>query len=75
MDRLDLGWIHGNAVLGDDVAQVGNRAHSESALGTLDEEAVLSQHGEDRVEVPKVVRPSGDVDEDIIINKHEPVKE
>jgi hypothetical protein len=54
MDRLDLGWIHGDADLGDDVPQVGNRAHSESALGTLDEEAVLSQRGEDCAEVPEV---------------------
>jgi hypothetical protein len=53
MDRLYLGGIHGDADLGDDVAQVGDGpdADAEGALRVLDEEAVLLEHGEDGVQV------------------------
>ena len=47
MDGLHLGRVHGDARLGDDVAEVGHRGDAESALGALDEELVLAEHGED----------------------------
>ena len=57
--HLDFGRTHGHAVGGDDVAEVLDGVDAESALGELDEH-------EDRMHVPKVVRPCGAIDEDVI---------
>jgi hypothetical protein len=48
------------------MAEVEDGVDAESALQALDEEAVLAQHGEDRAEVPKVIRPGSAVDENVI---------
>jgi len=57
MDRLDLRRIHGHTGRGYDMAEVGDGIDAESALGALDEEAVLAQHVEHRTEVPEMIRP------------------
>jgi hypothetical protein len=56
-DGLHLGRIHGHARRRDGVAEVGDGVHAKSALGTLNEETVLSEHREDDAEVAQVVRP------------------
>ena len=57
MDGMHLGWVHGDALLGDDLAEVQDRGDVKGALHLLDEELVLSQHGEDGTEVAKEVGP------------------
>ena len=56
-DRLHLCRIHGYAGVGDDVAEVGDGGDAERALGSLDDEAVVAQDGENDAEVAKVIRP------------------
>ena len=56
-DRLDLGGIHGDAGVGDDVAEVGDGGFPEGALRAFDEQVVLLQHAEDGSKMEKVVGP------------------
>jgi hypothetical protein len=56
-DSLHLSRIHGDTILGDDMAQVTQCALAESTLGMLDDEVLLLQLGEDKVEVAQVLRP------------------
>jgi hypothetical protein len=48
---LNLGGVHGHPCGRDYVSQVRDRCDTERALGTLDDETVLSEHGEDGAEV------------------------
>ena len=74
--RLHLGGVHGHALLGDDVAEVGDGRHPEGALGAFDEQLVLLQHGEDSMEVSKVVGQRSTIDQNIVKkHKHKPTKE
>ena len=57
MDGLHLRRVHRDARLGDDMAEVGDGRDAEGALGALDEELVLAQHGEDGSEMAEVVGP------------------
>jgi hypothetical protein len=73
---LHLGRVHSNAVFRDNVAEVGHDALTKGALGSLDEEGVLLQLGEDNMEVAEVLRPRQVVYKDVIEKyKDEPVKE
>jgi hypothetical protein len=63
---LHLGRIHGDTSRRDDVPQVRDRVDAERALGTLDEEPVLPQNGEDDASVSELVHPGRAVDEYVI---------
>jgi hypothetical protein len=70
-DRLHLVAIHGDAIGGDDVAQIGHRALAKGALGALDVEAMSSEGIEDEEDVLQVLSPRRTVDQDVIKeNKH-----
>ena len=74
--HLHLGGIHSDTFVGDDVAEVGDGGDPKSALGALDEELVLLQHGEHGAQVAEVVGLGGAIDQNIIKkHKHEPAKE
>lgn len=58
MDNGDLGGVHGNAVAGDDVVEVGD--------GLLEEEAVLSQQEKHDSNVTEMLGSRVAVDEDVV---------
>src|SRR4051794_18890256 len=51
LDGLDFLGVGGDALVGDDVAEVGDGGFEELALGGLTIELVLSQEGEDLSDV------------------------
>jgi hypothetical protein len=57
MNGLHLSRIHGNARLGDDMAEICDRDGAESTLGALDEELLVPKLEEDDTEVAQVVGP------------------
>jgi hypothetical protein len=50
-DCLHLVLVHGDACVGDHMAEVGDFCVIESTLGSLHEQLVFLQHGEDESEV------------------------
>jgi hypothetical protein len=66
LDGLHLGWIHGDACLRYDVAEVGDGGDAERALGALDEEALVAQLDEDSAKMTKMIRLGLAVYQDVI---------
>jgi hypothetical protein len=66
LDGLDLLGVGGDALVGDDVAEIGHGGFEELALGDLAVEFVLPQEGEDLSDVFAVVLVVLAKDEDVV---------
>jgi hypothetical protein len=54
--------VHGDTLLGYDMAEIGYRGGTKSALGLLDEETVLTHYVRDHLDVLHMFYPSRTID-------------